>query len=78
MVFRTRSYARDAGIVTHELLHALGIGHTERQESVMRVGGSILGRASPEDVAYGRLLYAVREVRARAGAQFGIADDGRD
>jgi hypothetical protein len=44
----------------------------------MRVGGSILGRASPEDVAYGRLLYAVRQVRARAGAQFGIADDGRD
>jgi hypothetical protein len=78
VAFKTRSYARDPGIVTHELLHALGIGHTERQESVMRVGGSILGRASPEDVAYGRLLYAVREVRARAGAQFGIAPDGRD
>lgn len=74
VAFRTRTFGRDAGIVTHELLHALGIGHTERQESVMRSGGSILGRASAEDVAYGRLLYAVRAVRAR-GAQFGIAAD---
>ena len=73
IAFRTRSYARDPGIVTHELLHALGIGHSERQESVMRVGGSALGRATPEDIAYGRMLYAIREVRARAGALFGIA-----
>ena len=35
----------------------------------MRVGGSILGRASAEDVAYGRLLYAVRQVCAPARAR---------
>jgi hypothetical protein len=74
VAFRSRALLRNAGIVTHELMHALGLGHTDRQESVMRSGGSLPTRVSADDVAYGRLLYAVRALQARWHAEFGLGE----
>lgn len=63
IALHTRALLGDPAVVTHELLHALGIGHAgSGWSSVMHpqtdVGAD--GRASREDVAYGQLLYAVR------------------
>jgi hypothetical protein len=77
VAFRTRADIRDPGIVTHELMHALGVGHTDRQESVMRARGALPNRASAEDIAAGRLLYAIRAVQARTGAAHGITASSR-
>ena len=74
VAFRTRAHLRDPGIVTPELMHALGLGHTERHESVMRARGTLPARASADDIAYGRLLYAVRRIQARWDAEFGLGE----
>ncbi len=73
---QSRALLAAPAIVTHELLHALGIGHAgEGWTSVMHpvasgVGG---GRASADDVAYAQLLYAMRRhATRRAGLPRGI------
>jgi hypothetical protein len=66
---RTRALLADPNVVTHELMHALGVGHAQGGlSSVMHpvADASSPGRATPDDVAYGRLLYAVR-ARSRPG-----------
>src|SRR4051812_45907322 len=69
VAMRARSLLADAGIVTHELLHALGVGHAPYGlPSVMHPvsDASSPDHASADDVAYAQLLYAVR-ARSRTG-----------
>ena len=68
VAMRTRALLADPGVVTHELLHALGVGHAPYGlPSVMHpVGDAATTRATAEDVAYAQLLYAVR-ARSRIG-----------
>ncbi|AHG89052.1 hypothetical protein J421_1515 [Gemmatirosa kalamazoonensis] len=68
VAMRTRALLADPGVVTHELLHALGVGHAPYGlPSVMHpVGDASTTRATAEDVAYAQLLYAVR-ARSRTG-----------
>ncbi len=64
------------GLVTHELMHTLGLGHTCAWTSVMAVATSCPSRRSesltPEDVAYAQLLRRAREVQRETGARWGI------
>lgn len=73
---RTRALLGDPTVVTHELLHALGLGHAPYGvASVMHptATAGTAGRATVDDVAYGQLLYAIR-ARSRGGrTTIGIA-----
>jgi hypothetical protein len=61
LAFSGRDIFSAPGIITHELLHALGIGHADDEwHSVMHPTSDGSVRASAEDIAYGQLLYAVR------------------
>lgn len=74
---RSRALLAHPAVVTHELLHALGIGHAPYAlASVMHpVGdGGDAGRASAADVAYGQLLYAVRARGRRGRVTLGVAE----
>jgi hypothetical protein len=62
-------------LVIHELLHALGLGHTCSWRSVMadvRCPGRRSPQISAEDVAHFEVLLAVREIQRRTGAVFGL------
>lgn len=63
-------------LVTHELLHALGLGHTCSWRSVMavqtRCPGMRAERATPEDVAYAQVVRRVRELQRAHGARWGL------
>jgi hypothetical protein len=63
-------------IVVHELLHALGLGHTCSWRSVMAVPTRCPGmrseRATPEDVAYTQVVRRVRELQRLHAAEWGL------
>jgi hypothetical protein len=57
-------------LVGHELMHALGFGHTCAWRSVVsdqRCPGQRAARASPQDVAHVEVLWAVRRLERRYG-----------
>jgi hypothetical protein len=61
----------------HELLHAIGFGHTGGWSSIM--GPNVAGVELPtaEDVAYAQLFYAITQIQRDREAQFGIAESAR-
>ncbi|MBB4637404.1 hypothetical protein [Longimicrobium terrae] len=63
-------------VVTHELMHTLGVGHTCAWRSVsadlVRCPEMGSTRLTPEDVAYTQVLYRVRNVQRAAGARWGL------
>lgn len=63
-------------IVMHELLHAMGLGHTCSWRSVMAVANRCPGmrseRATPEDVAYAQVVRRVRELQRVHRAEWGL------
>ncbi|HEV2148172.1 MAG TPA: hypothetical protein VGR37_12280 [Longimicrobiaceae bacterium] len=65
-----------AGLVAHELLHALGFGHTCSWRSVMalesRCPAKRAPRATAEDVAYAQVVRRVRELQREHGARWGL------
>jgi len=77
VAMRSRPLLREPGIVTHELLHALGVGHAPYGlSSVMHPTADATSptRASADDIAYAQLLYAVR-ARSRTGRTLvGVGD----
>ncbi|MBV9772588.1 MAG: hypothetical protein JO040_01475 [Gemmatimonadetes bacterium] len=64
------------GLVSHEMLHALGFGHTCSWHTVMavaaRCGGMSSDRLTEEDVAYAQLARQVRGVQQSRGARWGM------
>ena len=70
-------YLGESRIATHELLHAIGFGHTAAWSSVM--GPYTTGVQSPtiEDVAYAQLFYAISEVQRDRDAPFAILESAR-
>jgi hypothetical protein len=60
--------------LTHELLHGLGAGHTQRWLSIMNNNplncGAINNKPTPKDILYTRLLHRVREVQLKYNAQY--------
>lgn len=65
-----------AELVIHELMHALGVGHTCAWRSVAADLRRCPGRRSPvptaEDVAYTQVLYRVRHLQTARGARWGL------
>lgn len=65
---RGRATLRDTRVVQHELLHALGLGHTTAWPSVLApVGAGGAHAATPADVVHAQLLVAIRRVGVRLG-----------
>lgn len=56
----SRSLLHDQRVVTHELMHALGFGHTGAWESIMNSGSSGPERLTAQDVAYAQAAFASR------------------
>lgn len=73
-----REYLWQSRVAVHELLHALGFGHTGVWPSVM--GPSTAGIDSPsvEDVAYAQLFYAISLLQREREADFGILEAARE
>jgi hypothetical protein len=62
VTFREARLLHDAHVVSHEMMHALGFGHTTAWPSVVSSSvTSFPGRLSPEDVAYAEAAMRSRE-----------------
>lgn len=70
--YDARVYLRSPGtlhntrVVTHEMMHALGFGHTSAWTSVMSADPSGPARLTAEDVAYAQAAFASREESERS------------
>lgn len=66
----------DPGLVPHELMHALGLGHTCAWRSVLAESNTCPSMRAPtptvEDVAYTHLLYRVRDLQRSGAFRWGI------
>jgi hypothetical protein len=70
--FRRVTTLRDPHVVTHELLHLLGFGHTSEWRSVVAPRGGTENRLTPEDVAYAQLAMRLRALYREHGARPGL------
>ncbi len=61
---RARSSLSDARVVTHEMMHSLGYGHTDKWASVMNSPGGRIDRLTPGDVAHALLSFRSRSSAA--------------
>lgn len=64
-----------AHLVAHEMMHALGLGHTCSWRTVLadaRCPGMRVSAPSPEDVAHSVLARRVRELQRAHGARWGL------
>lgn len=61
VILRSRATLHDRRIVTHEMMHALGFGHTTAWESVMSPRYEQVARLTAHDVAYVQAAIASRE-----------------
>ena len=70
-------YLGQSRVASHEMLHAIGFGHTGAWPSVMGSSTSGVDGPSVEDVAYAQLYYAISQRQRDSGASFGILESGR-
>ena len=63
---RSRATLHNERVVTHEMMHALGFGHTVSWNSVMNPVLAFGGRLTREDVAYAQMALASRGVSERS------------
>jgi hypothetical protein len=73
-----REFLVQSRVATHELLHAIGFGHTGAWSSVMGPRPSGVDSPSVEDIAYAQLYYAISKLQREREAPFGILESGRD
>ena len=71
-------YLGQSRVAIHEMLHALGFGHTRGWSSVMGPNAAGVDAPTAEDVAYAQLYYAISELQRSREARFGIPEAGRD
>ena len=64
-------------VAMHEMLHAIGFGHTGAWSSVMGPNAAGVESPSAEDVAYAQLFYAIAHVQRDTEARFGILESAR-
>jgi hypothetical protein len=71
-------YLGQSRVATHEMLHALGFGHTRAWDSVMGPNASGVDSPTADDVAYAQLYYAISELQRNREARFGIPEAGHN
>jgi hypothetical protein len=72
---RSPSDFRNAALVAHEMVHALGFGHALEWRSVMtRTASASVKALTVEDVAYVQLIHRVRAAQAAFGAELGFLE----
>jgi hypothetical protein len=71
-------YLGQSRVATHEMLHALGFGHTRGWTSVMGPNAAGVDSPTAEDVAYAQLYYAISELQRSREARLGIPEAGRE
>ncbi|MFN2565523.1 MAG: Ig-like domain-containing protein [Gemmatimonadaceae bacterium] len=75
VALRTPADFRNASLVAHEMLHALGFGHALEWRSVMtRTASADVTSLTAEDVAYVQLIHRVRAAQAAFGAAIGFLE----
>ena len=72
IAIRTREYFADARLISHELMHALGFGHSTGWYSAAGGSTSTPARATATDIAYAQLLYRLRRAHIAQQATHGI------
>ena len=71
------AYLGEPRVAMHELLHAIGFGHTGGWPSIMGPNAGGIESPTAEDVAYAQLFYAVSKLQRDRDAQFGIPESTR-
>ena len=69
-------YLGDSRVAMHEMLHAIGLGHTNAWGSVMSPSTRNVATPTTEDVAYAQLFYAIAELQRVHDAPYGIREAG--
>ena len=69
-----REFLTDSRIAAHELLHAIGLGHTRGWQSVMGPSTGSNDSPSVDDIAYAQLYYAISDLQRQREAPFGILE----
>ena len=72
LLFRQAATLRNAHVVTHELVHLLGFGHSSWWTTVSEPVGGREPRLTPEDVAYIQLAMKLRRLQQDTGARPGL------
>ena len=72
LTFRRASILRDPHVVTHELVHLLGFGHSGSWPTVARPSGATQPALTPHDVAYIQLAMKLRRLQETTGARPGV------
>lgn len=72
-----REFLGQSRIATHELMHAIGLGHTRGWSSVMGPSAEGVDSPSVDDVAYAQLYYAISRIQRERDAPFGILEAAR-
>jgi hypothetical protein len=66
---------RNAALIAHEMLHALGFGHAVEWRSVMtRTSSASVTALTAQDVAYVQLIYRIRAAQSMYGAEIGFLE----
>ncbi|HJQ21976.1 MAG TPA: hypothetical protein VJ867_16650 [Gemmatimonadaceae bacterium] len=72
VLFRRAATFHDAHVVTHELLHLIGFGHTYAWPTVSTPSGGTESALTPSDVAYVQLAMRLRRLQHDTGALPGL------
>jgi hypothetical protein len=72
LLFRQAATLRNTHVVTHELVHLLGFGHSSWWTTVAEPVGGREPRLTPEDVAYIQLAMKLRRLQQETGARPGL------
>jgi hypothetical protein len=72
---RTAADFRNASLIAHEMLHALGFGHAVEWRSVMtRTATANVSSLTAQDVAYVQLIHRARAAQSALGAELGFLE----
>ena len=71
---KSAALLREEDVVLHELMHALGFGHTESWPSLMTNAPGRSDRLTAADVAYAQLLFRLRAAERALETPYGIVE----
>lgn len=78
IAIRSRALFADERLVSHELMHALGFGHSTGWYSAATAMPGTPSRATASDVAYAQLLYRLRRAHTAQRVTHGLLASSRE